>query len=662
MVNLNKGATVELVKTLSDDLRTGADGEVYSSAGAALRTQSSNLKNDITLLDSTINNSAYYKNLNFINAVIDSATGEIDAENVRGWCDETYFECLTIDTVKSRLSTPDGYLLYCYYYDENKNFQGVNSSQTQTIRLNTTWKYVRFGVRNTSYTPFALTIDIKSSVILVIDKSAIENISNDNEINFTRGYILNGVETTGYDFYATAYKSDFLNTELLKSVEIPTEYKMLVSYYDANLEYKTQAIYNAGVFSVISRYPYVRLCIRQYNNDVFILNKNILDTFRFYQHTLLSVVNGDICPQTSDTVTSNGVTYAPVKFGIIVDGTAQTSSYYNLYSNQSNLPDKIYPGKTYYFEFNGYISRLVLHVRYYGSDNEWHYLYNGYKSAQITIPVDAIGLQIRLCVNTGFSFNRAKVAVRVFDISSMEYSSMIKHKICRPMITIIYDDGEDEFAEYIMPIIQNKKVPIATAIISEYAGVVNGTMDYDTISQCYNNGAEVLCHAVAHTEAEWNELTERGVADIYRKTYHNLCNKGYNIPSLMVYSGQSSTYPVCYNAAKNTFSYAIAAAARASIDTPEINKLNDIDPYYIKRCYSDGASVDQMKNWIDTLVTDGTGWQVWMRHNTRARASMGISDTAQEDANKISAAIDYAIQRGVPIVTVQRGLREYFNE
>lgn len=38
MVDLNKGATVELVKTLSDDLRTGADGTVYESAGAAIRT------------------------------------------------------------------------------------------------------------------------------------------------------------------------------------------------------------------------------------------------------------------------------------------------------------------------------------------------------------------------------------------------------------------------------------------------------------------------------------------------------------------------------------------------------------------------------------------------------------------------------------------------
>lgn len=36
-IDLNKGATVELVKVLSDDLRTGADGVTYDSAGAATR-------------------------------------------------------------------------------------------------------------------------------------------------------------------------------------------------------------------------------------------------------------------------------------------------------------------------------------------------------------------------------------------------------------------------------------------------------------------------------------------------------------------------------------------------------------------------------------------------------------------------------------------------
>lgn len=49
-VDLNKGATVELVKTLSDDLRTKADGTKASSAGEAVRGQFSDLKSAIDVL------------------------------------------------------------------------------------------------------------------------------------------------------------------------------------------------------------------------------------------------------------------------------------------------------------------------------------------------------------------------------------------------------------------------------------------------------------------------------------------------------------------------------------------------------------------------------------------------------------------------------------
>lgn len=53
-VDLNKGATVELVKTLSDDLRTKDDGTKYNSAGDAVRDNASkvtDLKTDFKYID-----------------------------------------------------------------------------------------------------------------------------------------------------------------------------------------------------------------------------------------------------------------------------------------------------------------------------------------------------------------------------------------------------------------------------------------------------------------------------------------------------------------------------------------------------------------------------------------------------------------------------------
>ena len=51
MVDLNKGATVELVKVLSDDIRTDANGVKHSSAGAAIRDVCSAIRGDINNLD-----------------------------------------------------------------------------------------------------------------------------------------------------------------------------------------------------------------------------------------------------------------------------------------------------------------------------------------------------------------------------------------------------------------------------------------------------------------------------------------------------------------------------------------------------------------------------------------------------------------------------------
>ena len=62
-VDLTKGATVELVKTLSDDLRTKSDSTKWESAGAAIRSHDAdiaNVKND--LIDDRLTNYSFTDN------------------------------------------------------------------------------------------------------------------------------------------------------------------------------------------------------------------------------------------------------------------------------------------------------------------------------------------------------------------------------------------------------------------------------------------------------------------------------------------------------------------------------------------------------------------------------------------------------------------------
>lgn len=83
-VDLTKGATVELVKTLSDDLRTRADGTKANSAGEAVRGQISDLKSHLDSLDS-----------------LDNVVGVYDIGTTYNTLDSTYNRVMAVYPIKN---------------------------------------------------------------------------------------------------------------------------------------------------------------------------------------------------------------------------------------------------------------------------------------------------------------------------------------------------------------------------------------------------------------------------------------------------------------------------------------------------------------------------------------------------------------------------------
>ena len=666
---------VQLITTNTVNFRAESKG------GGTLSVNVSELKEDLSVLDKSIDNDNVFHHLNLKHEVINPTTGEVDTTDLRAWSDESYYEVLAINEAKSTLVVPDGYSLRCYYYDENKVYKGNNEAQSQTLRLVGGWKYVRFSIKTyPNYAVFDLTNELRNSVI--ISEYKIGNTFKEDKFNtiavgdgkitpdFERGFIRDGANTSTYDYYSTAYRCGFIETSTINSVEMPQGYKVFALYYNANKVYVTGASYTEQ-FSILKTYAYVRFAVRKTDNSVFTLN---LDGFLFNSTTInekIGIVSNKVdilndlkfdnmlqLPTIDRTL--NGITIETYNEGYIIQGTATQDVYFILFQSEKNLIEGVEKGKRYLLEFNGLKSKLNIQVRYYSSDGSWVYLCNTYYNPIFTIPDDAVGMQIRMFIQNTKVIPQTYVSPKLYYTNSIGYAKRFKNKSPKPMITIIYDDGEKEFKNYILPIIQSKKVPISTAIITEYveSGDNPVVMTYDEILNCYKNGAEVLTHTIAMSESEWDELGYREISMRYMKAKHILESHGMNIPSTMVYSGSSAGYPSCYKGASIAMKSAIAAGS-AGVKTDVPNYYGEIDRYFIQRCYSDGASVDTMKSWIDNLYNVGTGWQVWMRHNTQARRSMGSDDTAEQDASKLSEVIDYAIEKGIDIVTVERGLYEY---
>ena len=87
-----------------------------------------------------------------------------------------------------------------------------------------------------------------------------------------------------------------------------------------------------------------------------------------------------------------------------VSGLATGNAFNNIVANQSALPANIKPGGTYWFEFTSTDSSVAGEIYYYESGSESGIRLGTYtETTQVTIPVTAIGLTVRLFVASGQS-------------------------------------------------------------------------------------------------------------------------------------------------------------------------------------------------------------------------------------------------------------------
>lgn len=217
------------------------------------------------------------------------------------------------------------------------------------------------------------------------------------------------------------------------------------------------------------------------------------------------------------------------------------------------------------------------------------------------------------------------------------------------IITIIDDDGRREFMTKLLPIVKDKNVPIATAVVPKWVGSKERFMTWDDIAECERNGAEVLCHTLKHRDVEPTEkMKQKEIKKEYAKAKKILAEHGYE-GDVLVYSHATGEVKKAQKAASKVYGCGLVH------DRPGINTA-DSDLYCLNRYLIEGPIAErpwETREFVDKVKKEG-GWMVWELH-------CGIDRITDEAVNNLRKAVDYAKEQGVEIVTAQEGYERLTN-
>lgn len=360
------------------------------------------------------------------------------------------------------------------------------------------------------------------------------------------------------------------------------------------------------------------------------------------------------------TINTSGIT-GQVEDGVFtLSGTATAPFNFNLYNNANELPDYFKPGANInlIYERTGSNS-APLHLRILSYDTNGNTTLFGdwNRSATIHVPdsFDGVGLIIRLYVRTGATVDGSVHPIILNAMTNKQLTEAVNQNnefSNPPMLTIIDDDGNVGFYTDLLPLVESRGISISSAVISDRANRnVETHMTWAQIEDASKRGAEIVNHTFDHlTGDRVVNMTEQEVWLNYQRARNTLASHGITGAGYLVYAGASGSYAQAQSAAKHSNKCAFRAGGNT------INYRGSFDPYYINRyrVQTDGYDYDpdQLKALVDKCLEEG-GWMVWMIHT---------SETVWTTLNGlagITAAVDYAIEKGLPVVSVDTGYRMY---
>lgn len=359
------------------------------------------------------------------------------------------------------------------------------------------------------------------------------------------------------------------------------------------------------------------------------------------------------------TTEYNGLTYVSDGNGrYTISGTTTASSFLNIFSSQTSLPEGFAQKRTYRLRFDPDNISFSLRIRYYTDAWSANSYYT--KDADFTIPSDAVGMQIGLYkVGSGQEVPQITVKPEIYDVETIEYTIDQGRKYSssrqKPMmLTIIDDDGNVKYYNDVLPVAIAKNVSVSSAVPVESVGV--GTkMTWAQIEEAYSAGCEILSHSYHHWNGENSTdmtATEDQIADDYQKAKNILAIHGIT-NGIHVFNGSTGGVPKFVEASKRVYKCAFRPSGNSIIGTGDSIILPyNIPRYSVTDCFN-AENYANMKEHIDALISAGEGWIVFMMHTSDAAWHSDTSPAFLADI------IEYAISNGVKIVTAECGVRVY---
>lgn len=214
------------------------------------------------------------------------------------------------------------------------------------------------------------------------------------------------------------------------------------------------------------------------------------------------------------------------------------------------------------------------------------------------------------------------------------------------MLTIIDDDGHQNFYNDILPIIRNKGVTITSAIPAVKIGT--NYMTAEQAMECYLGGAEIISHGYDHYDSETMQaMTEYEIENSYIKGRNYWLSKGVTGGRFLAYNGGTGNIAKVKRSAEKVFDLAIHSAGSAR-NNPQTIDLYKISRYSINNSDFAGGDIRQM---VTDCINNG-GWMIWMLHTS-------ASDWSSTYASDLADLIDDIITVGLPIVSVDYVWNKY---